>query len=214
METNEKTFLSQTLSMMEQKQLFDDLYRDVNGYLISASGRVSQLEDQKEWTYGEVSFDGIQRVLDVVQPTSYSCFYDVGSGTGKAMIIASLTHKFKSFVGVEICDNLADESKKITDKFSDIIQENYPNHINPSFTVKKEDAATISFDKADVVLLNSTYFNEPLMEKIRMQSEKMKIGSHLITLTIPFVSDQFELLHSDQYLMEWGKSTVYIYKKT
>ena len=56
-------------------------------------------------------------------------FYDLGSGTGKAIIAMSLMHKFKKVIGLEYLENLI--------KLSQGIKQNYNKTINEIFEKNK-----------------------------------------------------------------------------
>lgn len=61
-------------------------------------------------TYGEVSSESFLQILNVVNPTQESSsktFVDLGSGSGKAVMIAALSsHLFKKVAGIEIVPSL------------------------------------------------------------------------------------------------------------
>ena len=54
-------------------------------------------------------------------------FYDLGSGTGKAVLAMSLMHKFKKCIGIEYLDNLI--------QLSQGIKQNYNKNINNIFKI-------------------------------------------------------------------------------
>ena len=67
-------------------------------------------------------------------------FFDLGSGTGKAVIAMSLMHKFKKLLGIEYLENLI--------KLSQESKQNYDNTINDLFVKNKE---LLSFDSPNII---------------------------------------------------------------
>lgn len=70
--------------------MFQNLYEDVDGYSISRKARVKM--DAFAYTYGEIEFLSFIALLSLVKPNENSVFYDLGSGTGKAVIAAAMVY--------------------------------------------------------------------------------------------------------------------------
>lgn len=67
---------------------------------------------------GEVDFKSFCSVLRKINPAPGTMFYDLGSGTGKAVFIARLTQDFARCVGIEILHGLHSQAQKIVDRSS------------------------------------------------------------------------------------------------
>jgi hypothetical protein len=67
--------------------------------------------------------------------------------------------------------------------------------------------------QADVVLANSTCFDEALLLKIADIAQGMKKGSFFISITRPIPGDDFTVLEFALQRMSWGMATVYIAQK-
>lgn len=65
--------------------------------------------------YGEVGFHSFGLCLwgDLMKLKPGGVFYDLGSGTGRAVIAATYLHDFEKLVGIEILTGLTDASKEI-----------------------------------------------------------------------------------------------------
>lgn len=64
-------------------------------------------------TYGEISPESFLQILDLVNPTQCpsKTFVDLGSGSGKAVLVAALSsHYFKKVAGIEIVPSLYESS--------------------------------------------------------------------------------------------------------
>lgn len=99
--------------------LLRELYRDVRGVQTSNLARQARLEesadrDDRHLTYGEVVPQAFQQLLLSCAPLIGSApagsrvFYDLGCGTGKAVMTAALgPHGFRSCRGIELIEDLA-----------------------------------------------------------------------------------------------------------
>ena len=77
-----------------------------------------QLVEEKSLIYGEVEFKSFYRILRKINPRPDSTFYDLGSGTGKAVYAARFAHDFGKCIGIELLESLHNEAFKITHKFN------------------------------------------------------------------------------------------------
>ena len=56
------------------------------------------------FAYGEAEIDSFAWVLHHAHPKPGEVFYDLGSGLGKAVILAFLLHDFQKLVGIELLE--------------------------------------------------------------------------------------------------------------
>ena len=84
---------------------------------------------KENFVYGEVNFRAISYILlylthehKLLDKNGY--FYDMGSGTGRAVIGAVLTVPFEKYIGIEYLDSLYNTSIMIKNKF----EEDFPNY--------------------------------------------------------------------------------------
>ena len=59
---------------------------------------------------GEVEFASFSKVLRKINPPPGGVFYDLGSGTGRAVFVARFLHDFKSCKGIEVLSGLVSPS--------------------------------------------------------------------------------------------------------
>lgn len=146
------------------KSVFESLYSGVNGYEISSSARKKISYTSKVHTYGEVTPEGFSAMLKELQITPTGIFYDLGSGTGKGVILASLFGNFTKMIGIEILEDLYLESKKILSRYEETVRSILPD-------VKKQqtldfihgDFMEQDFSSADMVFAHSTCSHDELM---------------------------------------------------
>ena len=118
---------------------------------------------------------------------------DLGHGTGKGVLAACLMHPFESCRGIEILENLQNQSvklKKCYESFVDEMDEaKYKSLFRmekckaPGFNVRLGDIITDDWSDADFIIANSTCFSEGLMQAMAKSSAKCKKGSWFVTLT-------------------------------
>jgi Histone methylation protein DOT1 len=73
---------------------------------------------QQSLIYGEVEFKSFYRVLRKINPQPGLVFYDLGSGTGKAVFLARLTQDFSKCIGIEVLHSLHNQARKIVDRYN------------------------------------------------------------------------------------------------
>ena len=154
---------------------------------------------------------------------SEGVFYDLGSGTGKAVLAMSLMHKFKRLVGIEFLDNLV--------KLSQGVKQNYNNTINEKFENNRQlmnfdrpniiefiqgDFLKQSWEDASFIFANSTCFSMDVINNIAIKANKeCKSGTVIVTFTkrLNKLSSDWELTDGFRRLMTWGIATIYIHKR-
>ena len=85
--------------------------------------------EENTLTYGEITFTtmaAIFYILDELGLQSGGTFLDLGSGSGKVCLCASLLKQFDRIVGVELLNGLFEISKQLHQNF----QENFEQIVN------------------------------------------------------------------------------------
>ena len=184
----------------------------------------SSLGGEKSLIYGEVDFAYFSRILRKIAPAHGGRFYDLGSGTSKAVMVARLLHDFECCVGIEILSSLHCAASAVVDKFNEHYVELLASHgrVSPPFSravspfVSRETDSRLrdvqasrqsqevsvvhdsfleqDWSDGDVVFANSTCFEDELMEQMASQAERMRPGAYFITFTKGLGSDAFEIL--------------------
>lgn len=72
---------------------------------ISALGHNSDRELGAQGTYGEITYEGVDKMLGFLRLEAGDTFYDLGSGTGKVVMQAVLGSRASLGVGVELSEN-------------------------------------------------------------------------------------------------------------
>ena len=148
-------------------------------------------------------------------------FYDLGSGTGKAVIAMALFCPLKKLVGIEALKGLWDLSmrsrfayyKHISDKFmkfNDIFSIERTNEID----FYNGDFLRQRWTDAAIVFANSTCFSSALMDKIGIKAMfECKVECILITISkkLQNLNEDWECFPEFNRVMSWGLGTVFIY---
>ncbi len=136
-------------------------------------------------------------------------FYDLGSGIGKALVAASLLGNFEKIVGVEILDDVFAASQDVITSYKNNVRENVCKNIE----IIHGDIRNVAIDKADLVYVASTCFDESFMLHLSKKAETMKKGAQFITLTRPLKSDALKLINKESMPMSWGSTTIFIFER-
>jgi len=202
------------MDFQKAKAIFNSLFEEVDGYKISFEGKRKLSYFDKSLTYGEILFDSFYEMLKKVQPKAGEAFYDLGSGTGKAVFATHLLFPFSKTVGIEIIPELYYASKNILEK--------YEKEIRPKILEKNNqqridfilgDFLKINFFDADVVFVNSTCFQNELINLLEDYFFYLKKGVRIIMLTKGLTAKSFYLIDSLTYKQSWGETTVNFYVK-
>ncbi len=198
-----------------KKMLFETLFSDTNGYHLSVTGRNKLPHATKAHTYGEVTYDGFKAMLALADPKADEVFYDLGSGTGKAVILASLFVPFKKLIGIEVIKDLYDASNSILLQYEKLISEN-PAILTyrPMISYIHSDFNDADFSDADIIYMNSTCFDYELahLPFIR-KMETLKVGTRVITNSIPLISPYYESKPMGEFKFSWGNASVFLQTK-
>ena len=150
-------------------------------------------------------------------------FYDLGSGTGKAVIAMSLIFRFKRLIGIEFLENLYKLSLGIKQNYDKTIGnkfENYRQFFNFDTPNQIEflqgDFLKHNWEDTSIIFINSTCYSINLMNNIANKANKeCKSGTIIITFTkrLTALSVDWELRDGFRRLMSWGIATIYIHRR-
>lgn len=199
-----------TDNLEKHNEVFQQLYGDINGFVISIEARRDN--DSSDYTYGEVEFDSFTELLSKCDPApgTSTVFYDLGCGTGKAVIAAMIAFDLKKSCGIEIIAPLcvcAEQQQqrlranKAYEKMADRIE------------FKQGSFLEMDFSDADLIFINSTAFLDETWVTLTKWLEQTKPGTVIISLTKSLDSPHFQLNHSGPVKMSWGTSTAHIQKR-
>ena len=196
------------------KQMFNFLFCDIDGQAVSHEARKDLHESSTAFVYGEILPDTFQTMLEMAQPKRGEVFYDLGAGTGKAVMWAAMAFPFKKSIGIEFLHGIHVVSRAMLEK--------YRKDIKPLLPPEKQqqhvdciqgDFCTVDFSDADVIYTHATCFSDATMKQLSQRFSCLKPGARIITITKNISSPCLELIHNKSYKMDWGNAEVYIYKR-
>lgn len=193
------------LALDKHQAVFDALYKDVNGFSLSKASRITN--DAPEYTYGEIDFLSFVALLGRCKPDQSTIFYDLGSGTGKAVLAIAMVYKIRQATGIELFPALheAASNQKTnlalnTDyqAIADSIQFIQGNFLNEEFT------------SATLIFINSSAFFGQTWQDISIKLEQVCPGCRVITTSKPLASALFKAEEETLVSMSWGVVKAFI----
>jgi len=203
------------MELSRVQTLFDHLYQDVNGHTISLEGRDAHGYEGKSFVYGEVIPESFYEFMSMTNPRPGEIFYDFGSGTGKAVLLAHLLFEFADCKGIEYVDTLHESAAATLAEYERSIRPTIINDVgNRSLSVSLGSFLDRDVNDADVIFMNSTCFQEDLMDALDTKLATLKPGTRIITLSKSLKSPIYNLQHHKKYLFGWGEATVFFHTKS
>lgn len=220
------------------------LYDDVTGAITTQIGKNASRREREQLqltdpslVYGEISFNsfaaallkikykyglpgvGNSPMVGGIMQRDGGIFVDIGGGTGKALVAASIIHNFEHAYSIELLEGLHTLAVDIISNFNSkgkTALENMGRVSSTTCAAYHGDMLNMSYKDwrhADVVFANSTCFDENLMLKIAETAQPMRRGSFFITFTRPLPGEDWTILEHGLHMMSWGTATVYIHQK-
>jgi SAM-dependent methyltransferase len=180
--------------------------------------------DERRWTrkqsfvYGEIeyaSFEAtLRKIRDELRP-GQDVFYDLGSGAGRPVVAAAVLFPFRACRGVELLaglSRLAREAKGLVEAAEWTL-----GHARPAVDFYEGDITDLKFHDwtadGDVVLVNSTCFDDDLLKAVADLAEGLRPGAVVITFTRPLPSPLFTIVDEELHQMSWGGATVFVQRR-
>ena len=194
------------LNLKTHQRHFDGLYQAVNGFALSQIAR--QKGDAMEYTYGEIEFIPFIALLSLVPPDKDTVFYDLGSGTGKAVLACAMVFKVKKSCGIELFEELhqsARDQKKYLERIPEYQEKAQTiDFIQTNFLQADISDATLIFINASA-LFGDTW--GALLQRLR----RLKPGTIILITSKKLSCDVFETKKETLIQMSWGVVKVFVF---
>mmetsp|Transcript_22134 Transcript_22134/g.43586 ORF Transcript_22134/g.43586 Transcript_22134/m.43586 type:complete len:335 (+) Transcript_22134:86-1090(+) len=220
MDCKDSKFLDTLNSVIEDEaeRLYDTLFDGCSlehGKCVSKAERQDKgLVGSKSLIYGEVEFQSFAKVLRKIGAPAGQVFYDLGSGTGKAVFVARFLHDFGKCGGIEVLQGLHGAALEVKRRYeSGPYADNLTVGNDDDIDLREGSILEEDWSDGDVVFANSTCFDDNLMEAMARQASKLKPGAFFVTFTKGLNSPSFEVMERKRYKMSWGPATVYIQRR-
>lgn len=213
-----------TMWIKPRQAIYEELTADVSialGKSLSITDRENKGLHGQAYMYGEIGLSTMATVLAKVRflyggRTSGGVFWDLGSGTGKAVFAAALSANFEACCGIELLDSLHAVSTDLLDRWERVAVPRLPEDCAPGpvrFLHGDILALKSEWTRGDVIFANSTCFDERLMVALAEAAEACQVGSFFITTTKRLPSHKWSIVEAELMVMSWGGATVFIHKK-
>ena len=200
-------------SKLNSKEIFNIIYSRLDGHSIAREGRRKLNYFYSGHTYGEITYEGFSKMLKFCKPKDHEIFYDLGSGTGKAVILASLLANFSVLIGIEIINELHKASHEILNHYNRITEKIYFRHPKQFIDFINNDFANVDFSDADIIFMNATCFeyelNFPMIKKL----DKLKKGARIITNTRFIKTPTYNVENIGTFPFSWGSEYAFLHTK-
>ena len=214
----EKERMEEDLYVEYSEKLYAILFAELEGranaffasYSLEEAKRISKQDrallsnSQSNLVYGEVIFTTFAHIMvTYVNVPFQGTFYDLGSGTGRSLVAASMLYKWKKICGVEILPGLYAASQDIVDRYNHkvALQNDVEHKVLNNIVLIHGDLLNVDWSDGDVVFVNSTCFDDNLLAQISNLASRLKKGAYMITLTRGIQNKKFKELHAQQHDM-------------
>lgn len=197
-----------SLNLQEHAQIFQQIYQDTNGFLLSQQAR--QKSDALEYVYGEIEFLSFLALLSLTRPDEKTVFYDLGCGTGKAVLACAMVYPVQQSIGVELLPELYFAACKQAERLA----------ANKKYTEQAKkiefilgDFLEVNLNKATTIFINSTALFNPTWGKLCAHLDNLPHLTTVITTSKTLPSKTFTPVIKAQVEMSWGVVCAYIHTK-
>lgn len=194
------------------------LFKNNRAKISSIAYRKLRFIKDKEFIYGEVNFLSFHHIIEKAKPQPQDIFYDLGSGTGKAVFTAAFFFDFSKSFGVELLPPLYTKSNQTLNKAT-LMFENFTSDAETRYFKKVATIQFINdsfldydFSDASIIYVAATCFSEPIWKSLVNKMANLKPGSRIIVATKNILHENFELVYKGIELMSWGLCPVTIYE--
>ncbi|MFT4058165.1 MAG: hypothetical protein QM652_01305 [Legionella sp.] len=196
------------LNLQEHEHTFQELYQNINGFALSHHARKGH--DTFDYVYGEIEFLPFLALLSLVPLDEETVFYDLGSGTGKAVLACAMTYPLRRSVGIEILPALYESACMQAAQLAKI-----PHYERKAkkITFILGDFLEVDLDAANIIFINATALFNPTWEKICARLEHLPHLKIVITTSKALCSKHFTVVTQTKIQMSWGVVSAFIHAR-
>ena len=193
------------MALSKHDAAYTRLFANIDGFALSRAARVKQ--DDLEYVYGEIEFTSFIALLSLAKPNPDTVFYDLGSGTGKAVIACAMVFHVRKCVGVELFQSLHEVASDQQHQLSYL-----PDYCSKAQTIQFINANFLKADVHDATLIfiNATAFFGETWIKLSQRIEKTTQCTTVISTSKALKSSAFAITQVVTVQMSWGLVKAYI----
>lgn len=166
--------------------------------------------DAIEYTYGEIDFIPFIALLSLTKPDEQTIFYDLGSGTGKAVLACAMVFNVQKSCGIEIFPQLHHAALMQQQRLLEL----------PDYKMKAAHIDFINMDflqtgisDATLIFINTTALFGETWLALNNYLKHVKIYTTIITTSKKLLSDDFVVKRITTVQMSWGLVDAYIQER-
>jgi hypothetical protein len=196
------------LALDKHGKNFNKLYATINGFLLSKEAR--KINDALEYVYGEIDFESFIALLTLCRPNEKTCFYDLGSGTGKAVLACAMVFDVRKSTGIELFSNLH-QCAEMQQHHLSLLEEYQTKAEHIRFI--QNNFLEVLFPDATLLFINATAFFAEHWLQISKHMEHVQPGTLVISTSKALKSSQFLTKIITPVTMSWGVVNAYIQER-
>lgn len=196
------------LSLDAHLAVYQQLFAPINGFSLSQAARKTQ--DALEYVYGEIDFLPFIALLSLTKPNNNTIFYDLGSGTGKAVLACAMVFNVKESHGIECFPTLYDAAMG---------QRNALSLLAPYAEMAKkihflnDDFFNANLSRATLIFINATGFFGQRWIDLSVKIEQSTQCEIIVTTSKALKSSAFSIIKITTVQMSWGTVKAYIQQR-
>ena len=201
-------FLSQ-MHALDTKEYIKNVFENRNGFGISAQEDKSIRDSGGAPTYGEITYEGAQKLIEKFKLTKKDVFYDLGCGVGKFVVQVYLDTPVKKSAGIELSTTRVDKAKQAFDQ----IKKDGRLQKGRKLEFKEQNILDARLKDATALFISSLCFSDELLEQVTKKLACLKPGLRIATSRKLSDNPAFKLIETLQIPMSWSEqSTTYFYE--
>lgn len=191
-------------------QQINILYEKANPFQLSMQARGSiQAIPRDDLTYGEFDIPVLLELLEKINPQKKQTFYDLGNGSGKALIATALYFPHLILKGIEIVSPLHQLAQE---KWQEI-KSKQPKLQQVDIEFVCDNFHNQDIHDADIILVNATAFSQESWQQAIAKLRELKKGCYIIITSKSLPASDYKTFFEGTLQMSWGFTTTRIYKK-
>ncbi len=194
--------------LARHQSAYQHLFRSVDGFSLSRHSRTDL--DAIDYTYGEIEFIPFIALLSLTKPNAKTVFYDLGSGTGTAVLACTMVFNIHKSCGIELFTLLHNAALNQQQRLLEL-----PYYAKKARVLDFINANFLNCDFSDatLVFINATAFFGETWSKINQHMQQVNTGTIIITTSKKLSSEAFIVTKITTVYMSWGPVKAYIQER-
>ncbi len=202
------------MELARAQEIFEQLYSGFSGYDIARQEKERLGRQEAGTTYGEVIPSAFHEVMLEAAPREGEVFFDLGSGTGKATILAALAFPFSRVVGIELLPGLGDAARRVLSHYDAEVRPRLPpEHQQQRIEFIDGDFLVEDLSQADVVFAHGTCYGPELIGKLTQKFGELKPGARVVMAGQTLASPELVFQKMKVMKTDWGSALAAVYRR-